>query len=132
MSLVRKAGISAVWMGGGSYVAFGINFIGQLTLVRLLRPEAFGVYALVIAIVEICFIASAVISPKACIHLQEDEAALNTGLSLAWLLNVSIFLILTGISAGVILFAGHASGYYAIALCFGKMLQGPAGIYRAS
>ncbi|WP_339386215.1 oligosaccharide flippase family protein [Vibrio caribbeanicus] len=68
--LYRSIGISV----SSSYIFFAINFLGQLVLVRLLRPEDFGVFALVMSISAMIDLFVSFSIPMAYIKERETES----------------------------------------------------------
>ena len=102
MSLTKKAIRGGAYTAIIRYVVFLFTFFGNLILIRLLQPQDFGIYALAISFLDIIMILNSFSINNACIQLQDEPDAFDTGYILSWLL--CILLILFGVIALIILY----------------------------
>ena len=132
MSIAKKAISGVLWMSGISYLGFGVNFIIQLILVRLLNPEDFGLFALGLSIAEILFIFFSFSFSMGVIQIQETEDLFDTAFYLS-LISGTLILIIGGIISLIL------SRFYPLPsivaffiLCILQLFQGCSSIYSAS
>ena len=86
MSITKKAVRGGIWTALIQYTVFGLTFLGNLWLMRLLSVEDFGIFALAVSAVEIIFILNALGINHACIQLQDEPGVFYTGYIISWLL----------------------------------------------
>jgi O-antigen/teichoic acid export membrane protein len=71
--LGARAFSGALWLGAASYGRTVFAVAVQIALARLLAPEAFGAFAMIIGGAELLFAASALCSPQAVIRYQYEN-----------------------------------------------------------
>ena len=92
---------STKWYASSTYLLFGINFFTQILLLRILSPENFGEYALILAVTDYLLVLSALITNKAFLVYQNEENSYGVALLVAWVLYV-LLLIVSYIVAGFV------------------------------
>ena len=94
MTFGKKAILAVFWNTFGNYIGFGISFISQLILIRILFPQDFGIFALATSIFEIFSILTSWSFSVAVIQMPEEDDLFDTAFYLS-MLNGIILLILT-------------------------------------
>ena len=132
MALGNKAFRGGIWLSSVSYTRFGISFVVQIILARILAPEIFGEFAVIAGLAEVLFIFAGFSPPFAVIRYQYCDDIYPTALRLAWLLATAIlFTVLL-----VIIFA-YLSGWISsqlllpcAVLILAKVIRLPASIHE--
>lgn len=101
MNFGKKAILAVFWSTFGNYLGFGINFISQLILVRILFPEDFGVVALAVSIFEILSILTSWSFSIAVIQMPEEEDLIDTAFYMAVFSGVVLLFLTLLISSGL-------------------------------
>ncbi len=101
MSFGKQAIHAILWNTCGNYIGFGINFISQLLLARLLMPEDFGLFTLAISIFEILSLLTSWSFPLAIIQIPEEEDLIDTAFWLSLLEGIIVLIITAIISLGL-------------------------------
>jgi len=92
MSNKGKAIKGSIWFAFFYYLSFGVNFVGNLVLARLLTPDDFGTFALALSIGEILFLLGGFLFSKSYIHLQNEPDIFETSFTLSCLASIALFL----------------------------------------
>lgn len=132
MTIGRKAIVGGLWLSGASYARFGLNFLINLLLARMLVPEVFGLYAIIAGIVEILFIGAALVSPQSVLRFQANKHIYPTALNLSWWIGAgTLLVIIIGLTFCYSLDIGSLQTLSAIAaLSVFRVLNLPASIYE--
>jgi len=122
MSLVRKAVKGSLWMAVLNYSNYGLLFLCNIVLARLLTPDDFGVMALALSMADIVFMLAGFGFSMACIQLQELDDVFETGLTLTLVAGLTIFLV------GLVAAWGASWSYPAPVATFLAVLSVMAGL----
>jgi len=132
MSIAKKAISGALWMSGISYIGFAVNFGIQLTMVRLLVPEDFGMFALGLAGANILFILFNWNFSMAVIQIQDAEDLLDTAFYLSFFAGIIILVVGGAISLVLARYYSISSVTVFFIICALQPFKGCASIYSAS
>jgi O-antigen/teichoic acid export membrane protein len=94
MSLIRQAFKGSLAVAAGNYLTYGFTILAQLWLVRLLAPEIYGAYAIILVIVEITYVLVMIEFGTACLYDMDNEQIFNTAVVMAWIWSIAILLFL--------------------------------------
>ncbi len=131
MSTARKAITGAFWLGGVSYVAFGISLIGNIILARLLIPEDFGMFALALALSELLYILSSFSFSQAVIQIQDEENVADMAYILSFALGAMLIVLALGLSPVLVHFYSKKVAILFLALSGAGFISLLAGVYGA-
>ncbi len=110
MNLVKRTIVGGLWLSIFSWLGFLGAFTGRAILARLITPNDFGIFALVLSVIEIISLFFFFSFPMAAISLQEEKEIFDT---------VMWFAIVGGVLIGII---GSICGWIYVRL--GKPLIG--------
>lgn len=131
MGLTQQVLKSSLIVTGGNYLAYGVNIMAQLWLIRLLSPSEFGQYAIILVTVEILYVFLMLEFATACICHMEDEQIFHTAIvfAAAWVVLLIVVLWVLGIF--VLNFVSKDVWQYSSILVVLKAIYGIGAIYGA-
>ena len=129
MSTARKAITGAFWLGGVSYVAFGISLTGNIILARLLMPEDFGMFALALALSELLYILSSFSFSQGVIQIQDEENVADMAYILSFALGILLIVLALALAPVLAHFYSKKIAILFLALCGAGFISLLAGVY---
>lgn len=119
MSIGRQAIFAVLWNSLGNYAGFGVNFISQLILVRLLVPEDFGVFALLLSIFEVISFLTAWSFSIAVIQMPESDELFDTAFWLSLLEAIIFFFVVILLSNGLVFLFPKVASFKSLFIVLG-------------
>ena len=124
MSLVRRSVTSSVYNIAANVIGLAVGFVGSIALARLLKPEAFGVFAFVASVVQLTVrCSSSRGAPERVIRARIIQLAVMV----AGLFTLGPGLGIAGVAQAQLFGGGHVQSLLLLTMARGKRRAGWRG-----
>jgi O-antigen/teichoic acid export membrane protein len=131
VSIAKKAITGTFWLGGVSYVTFGISLAGNITLARLLMPQDFGIFALALALSELLYILTNFSFSEGVIQIQDEENVADMAFVLSLALGGFLVILTLILSPILAHFYSKRLAIIFLVLCGAGLINLLADVYAA-
>ncbi len=129
MSLINRAFKGSLVVASSNYLAYGFNILAQLWLIRILSPELYGQYAVVLVVVEFTYVLLMLEFATACIYDMDNEEVFNTAVIMALVWTSGVILILFVVSPVAKIWLDEQTFVFAATLIVIKCGYGIGAVY---
>lgn len=122
---------AALWSAGTSYLFFGINFLGQIALARLLLPKDFGLYAYAFALRDLMLIFLGFATTQSFLYTDADQDQFNANVIINLIGCITLVIIGAG-GLAIFSYQHHAlTGWFFLILSIAQALTMMSYVYLA-